>query len=138
MFLSRVSRTRGNNDLVVSQLFYFVQRQPIIALDIQRERLALRCQYLPNILIEVIGERIVIIQDEDFHNYAQRTVRIAADFRCISSYSFSGSDSYTMPPLVCVYASVSEINIERNASAKVQSPLKPKCPTPPPYGPRAS
>src|SRR5258708_11538921 len=28
--------------------------------NIQRERLALRCQYLPNILIEVIVERIVI------------------------------------------------------------------------------
>src|SRR3989338_3700994 len=58
--------------------------------------------------------------------------RIAAPFLFTSSYSFSGTESYTIPPLVCVYTYDPSIKTERRAREKVQSPLNPKCPTPPP------
>src|SRR5207244_1325683 len=62
---------------------------------------------LTKVLHEVVGERIVVINDQN-HNSNPRWARLIArikarDLFTVSMYSFSGTESATMPPPAWTY-----------------------------------
>src|SRR3989344_8735368 len=90
---------RRNDDAVVSAFLYLCEGYLVVANDVEGERLAARREYLPHVLVEVVGEGIVVVENEDFHMLS--TFFIAASLFFISRYSTSGFESCTMPPDVC-------------------------------------
>src|SRR3989344_4770940 len=67
LFVGRVTRSGGNDDAVVLPFLYLRERYCIVAYHIECERMPVRRQYLPYVLVEVVRERVVIIYNKYFH-----------------------------------------------------------------------
>src|SRR4029079_4168603 len=94
--IARNSRAGGDHNVRRLKRFNFRQRDAVVA---EYPKLL---AHLAQILHEVVGERIVVI-DNDNHNSNPPSARSMArtsarDLFTVSMYSFSGIESATIPP----------------------------------------
>src|SRR5690242_970851 len=82
------------------------------------------CAQFPQILHQVPGKRVVIVDDENHAASAAR--RIARALCWVSCHSARGSESATMPAAACTCSRPFFTTAVRIAIATSMSPLKPK------------
>src|SRR6266513_2943074 len=84
---------------------------------------------LAQVLDQVVGERVVIVEHHDHAASAEATsaaLRMARALCCVSCHSDCGSESATMPAAACTCSRRSLITAVRIAIATSMSPLKPR------------
>ncbi len=121
--VGRVARTGRNDDPVGGHLGDPFERDLVVAVNDQ-----IRAQ-LAQVLDEVVGERIVVVDDEDAHGYspseASSSARISARaLSHVSSNSAAGSESITMPAPACTRAVEPDMTTVRIAMQKSRLPAK--------------
>src|ERR1051326_550218 len=94
--IRRSARSRRNHNARGLQPCDLFQRDLVVAINAQL------FTQLAQILDEIVGEGIVVIDDEN-HSSNPRCARLIArikarDLLTVSMYSFSGTESATMPP----------------------------------------
>src|SRR4051794_3124499 len=120
--------TGGNHDALRLQRLHLVERDPIVPLD---ER---RGPELTEPLREVIGERIVIVDEEQHQSPASAiasAVSTALALSRVSSYSAAGFESATMPAPAWTRARPLRMVMVRMAMQKSRLPAKSMYPTAP-------
>src|SRR2546422_9185284 len=95
---------------------------------------------LAQVLDEVVGERVVVVDDEDHRRTAPAAIRRASSipwaFEHVSSHSVFGSESATMPAPTWTDARWPWQTIVRIVMPEPRLPQYDTYPTAPPYGPR--
>ena len=101
------ARARGDHHAVGAAREQLVDRVHVVAHDV-----GLRAQ-LAQVLDEVVGEAVVVVDDEDLHSQSpcahasSIASNIAPTFASVSRYSYAGSESATTPAPACMYATPS-------------------------------
>src|SRR5207248_1347444 len=132
--VARPARSRRDADAFWNKLSNVSRIKRIVAFDQN-----VRAQLAEN-LREVVGERIVIIDQEEFQHviFFARAIaaRTAIALRSVSSRSRNGSESATIPAPACTNALPFFKTTERSAMQLSQFPSKPNQPTAPAEKPR--
>src|SRR5437660_3969747 len=116
------ARARRDNAAVICARDELVYRHTVIA-----DRVDLRAQ-LTQVLHEVVGEGIVVVEDEHLHGQSgcRQASSIARSAALVlatdSSYSYSGRASATVPRPACMYATPSLTTTVRMWIAVSRSP----------------
>src|SRR5882672_1294776 len=137
---ARGAGSRGNDDALRAHRPDVRGSDLVVAGDLD-----LGSQFL-QILHEVPGERIVVVDHEDHGaSHVSRpfaTISAARNtalaLACVSRHSFSGTESATIPAPAWTCMRPALIKAVRIAMARSMSPLKPRYPTAPAYRPRLS
>src|SRR5579883_747442 len=91
--LTRRAGSRRNDDLIGSQRFSLLQRDLIVAIDLHL------CAQFSEILVEVVGEAVVVVYQQEHRASASSSARSTApSLFSVSMNSASGVESATMPP----------------------------------------
>src|SRR3984893_13668805 len=127
----RTTRTRRNTDPVRFKFLDFVDRNFVVPLYHQIDIV-----HLAEKLNEIIGEGIIVIDDQQFHSsspsqssfFSARTIADSIAFALLthSSNSLVGFESATMPAPACKYAFPFFKIIDRMAMQLSCDPSKPK------------
>src|SRR4051794_12134529 len=121
--LRRGARTRRHDRLVGAAVDQLLDACHVVANHVE-----LRPQ-LAQVLDEVVGERVVVVEDQDPHaqsacaHASSIAALTARDFASVSRTSYCGSESATIPPPACRYTRPSLITAERMKMQVSRSPV---------------
>src|SRR6185295_10595486 len=131
----RATGTRRDQNLLGRHRLHLTDRHLIVAAhaDVGAQ--------LAQVLHEVVGKRVVVVDDEDHERPAcasSRARMTALALSRVSSYSAAGFESATIPAPACTYARPFSMTTVRIVMQKSRLPAKSTYPTAPAYTPRRS